>query len=445
MGWLDKLFGKDTSPANAHNNNTGINFGRYSDNNKSLRKTQRWYDAEDAFKAKKYPEAFRAFFDYLRDAEADNVQFDQQGDQFTFQCYQGSKIVRGKCDGQSVTANVSLAKMPTPSAAVMRRMLEMNYGLYYSRTALQDELLCMVFDSDVHTASPNKMYYGLKEIATKADRQDDMIVADFKMLESIDDQHVIRLPAAEVDIKFNYFKQWIQEAFDKIDNLNKDSFSGGISYLLLAVLYRIDYLIAPEAKLLGDLEKIIGIYWNKKDDIPATERNQRMQDEMKKLLEISRDDFEKCLYRTKSTFAVSAASNADKIKETITNSNTDSDWYIRNKYNDLALVLNEYGLSFCQYTYSLPSVMTELFHLYMMIIHSKFFTDLGQAKKYYNPLTHQFDKGAIQQYIQHTIEKHKEKFPRLRVDYNQLKFDTVYTFGISFSNQIAHIDLSINR
>ena len=40
----------------------------------------------------------------------------------------------------------------------------------------------MRFDSDIETANPSKLYYGLKELATKADKQDDLLVQDFTRL-----------------------------------------------------------------------------------------------------------------------------------------------------------------------------------------------------------------------------------------------------------------------
>ncbi len=119
---------------------------------------------------------------------------------------QGSKRIYGESDGLHITAYVPVVKMGTPSAAVMRRMLELNYGLYYSRTTMNDEnVISMMFDSTIDSANPNKLYYGLKELATKADRQDDILVADFQMLEEIDTHHIQRLPEKELDIKSQVF------------------------------------------------------------------------------------------------------------------------------------------------------------------------------------------------------------------------------------------------
>ena len=61
---FDKLFGrgkkKEESQAAPE-----IVFGRYSDNNKPVAKVNRWTDAENLFKEKKYTASFDAFFDYF--------------------------------------------------------------------------------------------------------------------------------------------------------------------------------------------------------------------------------------------------------------------------------------------------------------------------------------------------------------------------------------------
>ena len=124
---FDKLFwgSKKTAAADPL-----ISFGRYSDNNKTVEKTNRWSDADNLYKEKKYYESIEAFFDYLRDDAAGNAVLQRNGADFNFQIYQGSKIVRGNGDANHLQAEVSLAKMPQPSVPVMRRLLEQNFSLY---------------------------------------------------------------------------------------------------------------------------------------------------------------------------------------------------------------------------------------------------------------------------------------------------------------------------
>src|ERR1043165_5392429 len=108
MGWLDKLFGQEEKKAEAaapavtgdpFAGLEGIRFGRYSDNNKSYKKTQSWYLAEDKYKEKAYTEALTALFDYMTDETEGNVIYNPDGNKFTFELIQGSKKVYGRCDG----------------------------------------------------------------------------------------------------------------------------------------------------------------------------------------------------------------------------------------------------------------------------------------------------------------------------------------------------------
>src|SRR6476661_3522224 len=145
---LERFFGRrkkkvETEPA--------IFFGRYSDNNKPVAKVNRWTDADNLFKEKKYTESLDAFFEYLRDDSVQNVVYERNSAEGRFQVYQGSKIVRGSFNNELLKAEVTLARMPQPSVPVMRRLLEMNFNLYYSRFALDNDRLCMRFDSDIHT------------------------------------------------------------------------------------------------------------------------------------------------------------------------------------------------------------------------------------------------------------------------------------------------------
>src|SRR5687767_3928621 len=234
VSMLDKIF-KRSKKAEPDITSPGILFGRYSDNNKPVAKVEKWNEADALFKAKKYYESIEVFFDYLRDDELENVTLETNSKGGTFYFFQGSKIIRGFYNEENFEAEVILAIMPQPNVPVMRRLLEMNFNLYYSRYALNDTKLCMMFDSDIETANPSKLYYGLKELATKADKQDDLLVQDFTMLQAVGTEHIVDIPLKEKEIKFRHFKKWISETLKLVHSVEADKFSGGIAYLLLAL------------------------------------------------------------------------------------------------------------------------------------------------------------------------------------------------------------------
>ncbi len=439
MGFLDKLFNfgkaddeRNTNPSVASVN---IKMGRYSDNNKTVAKTNKWYEAEDLYKEKKYNESIEAFFDYLRDDVEDNVRLTKISEStYSFEIYQGTKIVHGQINLNEVTAQVSLAQMEKGLIPVMRRLLEMNYTLFYARYALHDNRLCMLFDSSREIASPNKLYYGLKELATKADKQDDLLVSDFASLKAIDDSHVVQFTEQEKETKYKYFVFWIESTLKKIEELNQDSFSGGIAYMFLSLIYKLDFLITPEGKLLNEIERINNLYWLNKEDKTAVERNQLLKDAFQKLLLWDKAEVLKYFYRAKATFSVNAPKPQQVLTDGVRSALDNMQWYKDNKHFDIANTVMEYGIAYCQYSYSSPKPLTDLFTLYMHINYSAYFEELGFTERYYNQ--HTFKMSEIKSRINYIINQAKEKYPLLAFNTDQLYFSSLVDFNISFLKQI---------
>ncbi len=434
---FDKLFGRSRKKTESEAV-PPIPFGRYSDNNKPLPKVNRWTDADNLYKEKKYPESFDAFFEYLRDEKAENVVYERNGADGRFHFYQGSKIVRGNFNNEILKAEVMLARMSQPSVPVMRRLLEMNFNLYYSRFALDNDRLCMSFDSAVATASPSKLYYGLKELATKGDKQDDLLVQDFTILETTGSEHITAIPDQEKEIKYEYLQKWIAEILDTIAGLDADKFSGGIAYMLLALIYKIDYLITPEGKILHDLEKITGIYF-KKDERPVVEKNRDMTDEPKKLQAKTKEEVFSCLFRSKYTFSIVAPQAYKTIVDSIHGASQNLAWYRDNKYPFIATQIAEYGITFCQYSYSLPKVITELIHLYMMVNYADYFAVLGY-ERYYDPVKNQFASAEIIERIKMIQGKWKDKYPLMDFRIQNLRFDSLVNFDYTFTTEMEFLN-----
>jgi hypothetical protein len=370
----------------------------------------------------------------------ENVEHVQEGQNGSFSFYQGSKVVRGHYNGEGLTAEVRMARMANPSVPVMRRLLEMNFALYYTRYGLNGDTISMLFDSDIATANPSKLYYGLKELATKADKQDDLLVQDFTTLLPLDADHTQEIPEEEKAIKFRYFKKWIQETLDAIAGIDADKFSGGIAYLLLSLCYRIDYLILPEGKLLSELEKIVEIYF-RKDDRQVTEKNQEMIDCFQRILSKDKEEFYPYLFRSKFTFSIVTPQNYKTISDAIYNANQNINWYRENRLNDIAAQISEYGLAYCQYSYSLPRPITELFHVLMMVNYGDYFRDLGFRDQLYTKETGEYNKEAITEKIRAIQERWKEKYPELDFKIDKLKFENKVAFNQSFTTEIEYLNL----
>lgn len=434
---FDRIFGRGKNKEELEPN---IFFGRYSDNNKPAGKINRWTEADNLFRDKKYPESLDAFFEYLRDDAIQNVVYERSGFEGRFQLYQGSKIVRGKFNNEQLTAEVTLAKMPQPSVPVMRRLLEMNFSLYYSRFALDNDRLCMRFDSNMDGATPSKLYYGLKELSTKGDKQDDLLVQDFTVLEKMDSEHISEIPLNEKEIKYQYLQIWIKQTLDMISAVDADKFSGGIAYMILSLIYRIDYLLCPEGRLLLELERTAAIYF-RKDERPPVEKCRDMIEEFRKIQAKTKEEIFTYFFRSKHTFAIVAPQPYKAVVDSIHSANQNLVWYRDNNYPFIAAQVAEYGISYCQYSYSLPRMITELFHLYMRINYGEFFLALGFKEVYYDPFKKNFKEDAIVDRIRTIQNNWRGKYPNANFNVDSLRFDDLVAFDQSFTEQLEILNM----
>ena len=416
-----------------------IPFGRYSDNNKTIDKVNRWTEGDNLFKQQKYHESLDAFFDYLRDDEQQNIVYERNEKEGRFHFYQGSKIVRGEFNAEHLQAQVTLARMPEPSVAVMRRLLEMNFNLYYSRYALEGDRLCMRFDSEIKTANPNKLYYGLKELSTKADKQDDLLVDEFSLLQPLDTEHIIPIPEAEKEVKYSFLQKWIKETLDYINTVDAEKFSGGIAYLLLALSFRIDYLITPEGKLLHDLEKIVDIYY-RKDEKPIIEKNSGMIEGFRKIQEHSQEYVFPFLFRSKHVFSIVSPQNHKAVADAISNAALNMVWYRDNNHPFIANKVLEYGFSFCQYSYSLPKPLSNLFRLFMHANYGDYFTALDFSETIYDPLLNRFGEEGIEEAIEEIVEDWKKKYLKLQFKVKNLRYDSLVSFNHTYTTEIGNMN-----
>jgi hypothetical protein len=419
-----------------------ITFGRFSDAFKPKDKLDFWNNAEKQFQQKDYTGAYEQFLNYLKDDGVNNLTFTRAADTISFQFLQGSKIIRGTIADGKVNAEAEVAEYEKLSVAFMRRLMELNYSLFYSRFAMKDNRILIKSDSSIAAAPPRKLYYAWKELATRADKQDDLLIDDFAMLRSIGNAHIEELPPAEKEVKYTFYKKWLEETLKLVSELNEDAFSGGISYLLLNCAYKIDYLIAPEGTLMNDLEKLSWEYFAR-DNKPFTEKNRNIKKSLEKLLAIPKEKVIEDLYRTKSTFGIANPAPHKTIVELFTNNINNVKWYIDNSYPNIAVVIYEYLATYSLFSYGLPKPDAQLFHLMLNITNQDFFNALGEGEQYYDVQTGQFNEPLVKNKINTIITEGQKQYPDLKFSTDLLKFDTMFSFLRTFTAEMQTLNYNV--
>ncbi|MEL7427540.1 MAG: hypothetical protein AAFN81_31405, partial [Bacteroidota bacterium] len=186
MSFFERWFGNN----NEESNQPDIRFGRYSDSYKDTKCYDAWDLALSQFEVGKYLAAYEQFLFFLRDEAEGNVVWEKSEQGLAFEIFQGSKRVIGWATRQRLRVEARVARITEPRPELLRRLVEQNYSLKFSRYALDPDChITVVFDTDTVDASPYKLYYALKELATQADKQDDLLLEEFGHTESVDSSH----------------------------------------------------------------------------------------------------------------------------------------------------------------------------------------------------------------------------------------------------------------
>lgn len=440
MGFFDKLFGAVTENIPQPK----INFGRYSDSYKSKEQYAAWEKSLELFEKKDYLDSFREFFIYLKDVEENNVNFTEDKGQINFELIQGSKKIVGIANRKKVKAEAKVAVTEDLNIGFMRRLMEENFKMRYSCFALDEENdITIVFDTNVLDASPYKLYYALKEVATKADKLDDLLIDEFDVLHHTDENLLVHAANQEKEAKYQFVVSKVKEVLYEIENgkLNSSQYPGGIAYLLLDLSYKLDYLTVPEGMLMDTLERIHRLYFTK-DSKTNLQKNLLLQKEYQQLVQAPKEDFLRGMYHVKTSFGITKPVTHDKVVSFIDGELHQMDWYRDNGHDKVAMAIPGYIIGYCLFNYAVPKPDKDLFHLYYKIIYTDYFEQLGFTLDLVDLKKQSFNKKGILRAIKKIVEANKEKYPNLSPHVNQLSFDGKVNFARSYLIMIRNLDLT---
>lgn len=423
---------------------TAIKFGRFSDGFKPKEKIDKWTECDNAFAEKNYTTAYLSFMEYLKDDQLQNVNYSFDGKKVTFELLQGSKILRGTIDltTQAIEAEATVAKLDKKSVAALRKLLEMNFKLNYSRFALRDDdSVCIKFDSNVLGGHPRKLYYAFKEVANRADKQDDLLTADFAgTLSIVDNGHVINLPEHEKEVKYTYLMKWINEFLARVPELESKDLDGAVAYLVLNIIYKIDFLLRPEGKIMDDIERMSSMYWSNGDK-STREKNREIIAVLKEIIARDKPSIIRDFYQVTTTFAIARPANHENdVAASINGTNPNHEWYKTNNYPDVAIATVEYGLSYCAFMYGLPQVTKDWIALMYQVLEPQFFADLGFTDNLYDTNTQVFNVPGMMTKVYQIQEATKAYYPYISFNAANLKFTSVLDFLLSYTNEITTLN-----
>lgn len=448
MSFIKKLFGSGDNPATsmpagassaAVSQVKEVRFGRYTDCNKNKKQVDQWNASVAKFKEKSYLDSFEAFLNYIRDESIDNVKINRSGEKITFELLQGSKVVRGTATATEFSAESPIIQMDTASIPVMRKLMGINYTLLYSKFALKDNVLMMKFSSSAIDASPNKLYAALKELAKKADQQDDLLASEFSSLKSIDTDQIIELSPEEQEIKYQALVQWVNDTKTEIAKHDQNYMAGGIAFMLLNLSYKIDYLICPQGALTDSLEKIQHMFFAK-DNLSTAEKNKNIMAEFEKIASWPKEKVMAGLYNVKCTFAIANPAAHKTVMDMMFDERNKVNWYRDNNYPQFVEAIYSYIFSYAFFNYGMVYPVTDILNLGMHVMNPAYYEKFG-AKPKLVEAGNTLNVANIKSEISRIMWRSQAEYPFVKLDANVLNYSSPMAFIDSLIVELDKFDL----
>lgn len=440
MDFITRLFGFQKNQQQPD-----IPFGRFSDAYKTDAQQQAFDRSLEAFEQGNHLAAYRDFLSFLKDenAKEPNISWQESEGEIRFELWQGSQHITGFANAEKVKAESKVARAEDLNVGFMRRLMEANFNLKFSRFALDPENnLCIVFDTHTEDGSPLKILHALRELAIHADKQDDLLLSEFSVLQPTEARDHSSISIEEKEAKYTYIQQSIAAAFAEIDKGKPDpnTYPGSYAYLLLALAFKLDYLIKPEGFMMDLLERIYATYFTKNNLTPQV-KVQQIRREFQTLLDRPKEEFFKEMYRTRSTFGANPAVPHGTLASFIGGELANMEWPLQQGHDTLAFAVPQYVAGFTLFHQAPPKPDREFLHLFFQISESEFFRALGFDIPF-TDAAGKLQKVAILKEIKQIAERNRAEYTRLKPDVNRLDFASLTLFSKSYLLMIKDLDMA---
>ena len=443
MGWLERFRRKKTK--NQGKEIKTFDFGRFSDAFKPIENYQCWEESLLLFDQGKRFTAFQLFFKYLKNEKGENISVSQLHGVLNFELIQGSKKLTGTISAQSIHVQSTLIKSKEYPSELMKELLHENYNLKFCKFALEQEgahyVLKLVASLPAKLTSPYKLYHVLRELALAADKKDDLLYSEYDFA-SLDAGHLNRpIPDADKEALSSFVQRIFRKVLYVRDNhdIDTNEYPSAFRYLLLAAVYKVDFLVKPEGYLMDQFEKVDGLAFSGQAITPK-DVNQKIVFILKEILEREPNLIKQELYHIDATFSFNPVIQSAQVRDTISSELPTMDWYLEKGYDEYATAIVDFIIGYLLFNFIVPPPCKALFLLYYRIREPELFIDLGyQDLPFYQK---KLSSTVIKKEIKAVLDDFQGRFPYLDAPLDLLQFGSMATFGKSYMEMVAEINFT---
>ncbi len=412
-----------------------IEFGKYTEKFDHPDYEKKWNLAQDLYRKGSVIEAYAVLFDFLTDPERKNLEYVKSNHKLEFSFYQGSKKVVGLITDFEISAEAQVAQFDGELPPnLLELLLQENFKLRFSRFVRAQNTLSLKYDAPVKITSPEDLYQALRELAIFADSYDDILVDRYASLKPVNIQHIMPLSEEEVRVKIDFIRSWTKHTLNQTDKLTKDKYSrehnkGLVSYLLLSLIYKIYYLIAPEGVLLDFLKQLDKMYWQTSESI--LQKNDYIISALQNLYNQSDEYFKRSLYRVISTFSVVQPVKPAKIVDFVSSELEKINW-IKSQNPEIYVRACEYIIGYLNFHIALSPGLKHLLNVLWRVFNDDYFIALGYSLNFLS--RGKLNSFAIEFHINKVLSQYQLKGFRT----SKLVYSSLPEFAKSFLQEFIN-------
>ncbi|OHD96974.1 MAG: hypothetical protein A3E21_07325 [Sulfurimonas sp. RIFCSPHIGHO2_12_FULL_36_9] len=433
MSWLNFF---DTKTQLKHQFGRGVNANLSKDEEDFFNISYEAFEAKDILNA--YDYFFKSILNYSNEISNKNILFTKTDEKLNFEIFQGSARIIGTITKENLYAEAIITKKSSANVALKRLILERNYELTYTYYFSDDEYIKLKLSIDNITMSPQKVFFPLREIALNADFDKEYIKSEFPEIAIEDIVHLKPLDESELRIKYDFLHKWIDEITAKISTLPSNDNAGMQSFILLYLIFKMDYLIVPKFSIFQKSSKKVQEYFSD-ENLTVEAKNEELRNYINELGKIDFEEFKTNFYDAKYTFNPTEKASNEEIDIFITESLAKIRWYKNNRYHQIIPTMYKYIALYLLYNYGLHPVTKALLHTLVEIQNPDFFKALGY-NTLYDVDNATFAKRAIVSKIDDIISPYQNRFKLLKPFGDKLNFTSLNEFSNSFYLQLKNLN-----
>ncbi len=415
-----------------------VEFGRYLSCNKSPSLNRKYNESLRLYNEGKYKESVDVLMDYLNDSTQQNVVSSQFNNQKEYKIFQGIQKVHLEIIDDEINIYARIGRYEQISPSLFRYILSKNYNFHYSSYAINNNEIILKSNSKISETSPEKLFFVLKEVAMNSASDSESFIREFDLNVNIDAPLTTEKFS---NVKIKYLKLWISDTLAIIEKMDQEKDLVIISYYLLTLLFRIDFLLVPEGEVKQLLNKSL-ISYNQKS-LSSTARLDSIKVYLNEVLKLPSADLINSFVKHKYTFSIIEASSHKQVYEFILKQ-LDENSKLTSRPSDKSYTacLNEYIIGYCMYYFGVYPATKKLITLIYNVLHPEFFREMGLVNNFYDEKLNSLNKIEIENEIKRIINDERKEYPHLGIISVNINFNSLPLFCKSLLNEITYLNFT---